>query len=132
MLACTRITIRRRGEITFRVRGANHCGAQGSVQAGTINARWTVTAECAPTLDEHGFLFDQTALDGLVAVVTAADVYQSCEHVAKDVGKYFLHWLAKNVPTCGIRTLSVVLSPAPYAAELTVHYTQPDTGKDFP
>lgn len=125
-LSLTWVSIERAGHVTFTVKGPSHCGPADQVRqvAGltVLDADFVITALCAPSFDGQGFLFDQAKVQGWAQKVCDREAYASCEHLAVDIGVRFQASLARYVPTCQVRELTVVLSPAPYKAKLTAHF----------
>lgn len=121
-------TITRRGELTFTVHGAMHCGSRDFTKPVTVadraghilTARWTIEASAtADSLDSRGFLFDQTELDKLVHRVATRDSYDSCERLTKALADAFCHAVAKENEACVLQTVRVTLSPQPYLSDIT-------------
>jgi len=120
-------TLQRAGISNFVVTGGNHCGPAlqlVNVTGGrkAIPVRWDMTVTCAPQLDDRGFLFDQAMVGVYMDRIAERGTTLSCELLARHVAELLLGKIAKDVPTCDVTGLSLVFSPAPYAASLTVRY----------
>jgi len=121
-------TITRRGDLTFTVHGATHCGSQdftrpvkvGDREGHVLSARWTIEATAsADSLDGRGFLFDQAALDHLVHRVATRDSFDSCELLAAALAGSFCRAVAKENGACVLGTVRVTISPSPYLSDIT-------------
>jgi hypothetical protein len=117
----------RAGVSNFIVTGGNHCGPAASlvnVPGGrkAIPVRWRMIVTCEPRLDDRGFLFDQAMVGLYVDRIAERGTALSCELLARHVAELLLTKIAKDVPTCDVKALSLEFSPAPYAAALTVRY----------
>jgi len=126
-LALRSFTLQRAGISNFIVTGGNHCGPASqliNVTGGkkAIPVRWDMTVTCAPRLDDRGFLFDQAMVGVYMDRIAERGTSLSCELLARHVAELLLGKIAKDVPTCDVTALSLVFSPAPYAASLTVRY----------
>jgi hypothetical protein len=120
-------TLQRAGISNFVVSGPNHCGPAGAlvnVDGGrkAIPVRWDLTVTCAPRLDDRGFLFDQAMVGLYMDRIAERGTALSCERLARHVAELLLAKIPRDVPTCDVTALTLVFSPAPYAASLTVRY----------
>lgn len=117
----------RAGVSNFIVSGTNHCGPAAAlinVPGGrkAIPVRWRMIFTCEPRLDDRGFLFDQAMVGVYMDRIAERGSTLSCELLARHVAELLLTKIAKDVPTCDVKALSLEFSPAPYAASLTVRY----------
>lgn len=126
-LALRSYTLQRAGLSNFVVSGSTHCGpvaALVNVTGGrkAIPVRWDMTVTCAPRLDDRGFLFDQAMVGVYMDRIADKGTTLSCELLARHVAELLLSKISRDVPTCDVTGLSLMFSPAPYAASLTVRY----------
>jgi hypothetical protein len=115
-------TIRREGQVEWRVTGDTHCGPKAEVRDGIMPVRYVAAVTCAPSLDERGFLFDQAAVDMWMRRIAARETALSCEALVRSVAEQLLAKIARDVPTCRVVGLTLSLSPSPYQASITVTY----------
>lgn len=120
-------TLDRAGVSNFVVTGGNHCGPAAALINVTggkkaIPVRWRMIVTCEPRLDDRGFLFDQAMVGVYMDRIAERGTTLSCELLARHVAELLLGKIAKDVPTCDVKALSLEFSPAPYAAALTVRY----------
>ena len=125
------ISIVRRGETTALVKGSLHCGTNTYCtkieDVRVLPIRWTFAAACTPdSLDARGFAFDQAALDELVHHVSNKSARDSCEQLARDLGRAFCQAVYKENERCTLTALTVTVSPAPYLSELSVSFNPED------
>lgn len=115
-------TIKREGQVEWRVAGENHCGPKAELRDGIMPVRYAAAVTCAPTLDERGFLFDQAAVDMWMRRIAARETRLSCEELVRSVAEQLLAKIARDVPTCRVVGLTLTLSPSPFQASITVTY----------
>lgn len=119
-------TIQRAGISEFVVEGDHHCGPKAELiklpqGRKAIPVRWDVSVECEPKLDERGFLFDQAMLGVFMDRVASEPTSLSCELLARSAAERLIDRL-ERLPQCQIKSLSLVFSPKPYMASITVRY----------
>jgi hypothetical protein len=142
MMQLKTLTITRRGDVQWRVTGDHHCGPKDQLRRqlvwmgavggysslptgpASIPIKYTVVVQCAPTLDAQGFLFDQVTMADYMAQLAKQETDLSCERLVDHAATTLLARLRSDAPTCHVKTLTLTLSPAPYAAEVTAHYAQ--------
>lgn len=107
------LTLRRRGEFTIRTRGDAHCGIGEPTQA----VRYSVEVECEHKLDDRGFLFEQRNVDAFFQ--SLGSTKRSCELLTEKCANTLIRMIKEENPECHIRKISVMLCPAPYAADMT-------------
>lgn len=106
------LTLQRRGEFQIRTLGDNHCGIFEAQ-----HVRYAVVVVCHPKLDDRGFLFEQRNVDAFFQGVKRTSL--SCELLTKKCAKRLVHMIMEENPTCQLKSISVQLCPAPYAADMT-------------
>ena len=109
-------TLKRTGRFSVRTSGANHCGTNQSLD---INYRLEVRCT-ADSLDERGFLFDQTHIDRWFQSQRTCSI--SSEQYALQCSRELYKLILRENGGCKVGMFSLTLSPAPYAAELTFAY----------
>lgn len=115
-------TIVRRGDMTFRVRGAHHCGTNDYIKAGVLAAKWVFTVVCEPKLDNRGFLFDQNALATWVQHECANEAFDSCEMLSSELAEKFCRHVTHENPHVVIREITVTVMPDPFMSEISSHF----------
>jgi len=120
-------TLDRAGISNFVIMGGNHCGPVAALinvpgNRKAIPVRWRLIVTCEPRLDDRGFLFDQAMVGVYMDRIAERGTTLSCERLAQHVAELLMVKIAKDVPTCDVKALSLEFSPAPYAASLTVRY----------
>lgn len=123
-LSLRSFTIQRAGVSNWRVLGSHHCGPKeylvGPANAKAIPVRWNAIVECAPRLDDRGFLFDQASVGRYMDALAEIPTDMSCERLAHHVAERLLAKIEKV--GCVVRRLRLEFSPAPYAASITVEF----------
>lgn len=115
-------TIKREGQVEWRVSGNNHCGPVAELRDGVMPVRYAAVVTCEPTLDSRGFLFDQAALDLYMRRLATRETTLSCEALVNHAAELLLAKIDRDVPTCRVVGLSLTLSPAPFQASITAEY----------
>ncbi len=118
------VTLTREGQVNWMVSGDHHCGLDVAVVQGVLPVKYTVVAKCKNKLDHRGFLFDQATADAWIAEMAKHNTVQSCEKIAESVGRRLLLKISKAFPQVEIEELTVVISPAPFAAKITAEFGQ--------
>jgi hypothetical protein len=151
-LALKLLTIRRTGQVLWRVKGLHHCGPASqlrhmdvsvpmpqavmepgvpdgmfygidrSVRHYYMPVNYVAVMACAPQLDQRGFLFDQAGVDTFLNQLAQTPTDKSCERLAQYAAEQLLEHIAFEVPTCQVRAMTMTLSPSPFVAEVTASY----------
>lgn len=116
------LTIRREGQVDWKVEGDIHCGPKGELRDGKIPVKYVVVVECVPVLDDRGFLFDQASVDLWMRRQADKTTKLSCEALVVDTAKDFLLKLAKDVPHCKVVRMEMTLQPSPFMAGITAKF----------
>lgn len=121
------MSITREGQMVITTVGDSHCGTRPSYvhrdSDYVLTVKYKCIVECRPITDARGFLFDQVHIDDWLN--DYADSYvieQSCEELSNTLAELVIKRIAKESPLCKILSLSLTLSPAPYAASVTATY----------
>lgn len=109
------LTMRRQGEFEATVMGSDHCGiANHNTQ---LKLKYAVMIECTTTSrDRRGFLFDQLTVHNYF--LTLQYEIRSCENMAVDAARDLMNLIHTENPKCKVRSIQVVISAAPYFAEM--------------
>lgn len=109
------LTMRRQGEFGATVMGLDHCGiANHNTQQ---KMKYEVMIECTSTSRDHrGFLFDQLTVHNYF--LTLQYEVRSCENMAVDAARDLMNLIHAENPKCKVRSIQVVISAAPYFAEM--------------
>lgn len=78
--------------------------------------RYKVLLECGPILNAFGFVVDQTTVDSLFTRYTLYSA--SCERLAMQACDEILQLVRAENPDAIVHSVSVALSPRPYAATI--------------
>lgn len=121
------MAIHREGLVNVSVTGNHHCGTtewlrRDGKQKPYMPCKYTVDVTCEPGLDHRGFLFDQLMVETTMTAIASKPSHDSCELRAQKMAKILLKAISDDVPSCDITHLRLSLSPAPYAASVTVAY----------
>ncbi len=113
----TTLTLHREGTFTVRNIGQHWCGTT-EIQ----DIRYTVDVVCDTSLDDRGFLFDQLTVATFFAkTTTCAD---SCERFTILIARALYILIKSDNRGCQVKSLKLTLSPAPYAASMTLTYSE--------
>lgn len=109
-------TLKRSGNFIIRTTGQHHCGTSER-----LAIQYRLEVRCtADSLDERGFLFDQTRVDQWFQTQTATDL--SCEAYTIYCGRQLYKLIRAENAKCHIQRFTLTLTPHPYKAELTFCY----------
>lgn len=106
------LTLRRRGKFQVKTVGENHCGI--------YDQQWidySVEVVCAAVLDTRGFLFEQRNIDAFFQGIKSTN--KSCEMLTQKCVRKLIDMITEENPGCLIQKITVTLSPAPHAADMT-------------
>lgn len=120
------LTMTRSGEFEPRVMGSDHCGIANHNTP--LKMRYEVVIECtASSRDRRGFLFDQLTVHNYFT--THQFVIKSCEDLAAVCAQDLLNLIHAENEKCRIKSIQVVISAAPFAANMRYYSRAP--GKSF-
>jgi hypothetical protein len=108
------LTLQRRGDFQIRTRGENHCGIFEAQ-----HVKYDVKVVCTSKLDGRGFLFEQRNVDAFFQGIKRTSL--SCELLTKKSTKRLVNMIMEENPSCELKSITVQLCPAPYAADMTYH-----------
>lgn len=120
------LELSRKGRAVWSVTGPNHCGPRTMIHHGHLLVDWGMTMVCEPTLDEHGFLYDQARIQDFIDELGAHVTKLSCERLVDFVATKTLAKIRTEAPTCDIRSFTFWLSPEPFLAVMTATYHRED------
>lgn len=106
------LTLQRRGTFRIKTRGDNHCGIFDDQ-----HVKYDVKVVCTARLDDRGFLFEQRNVDAFFQGIKGTSL--SCELLTKKCTKRLINMIMEENPECAVRSITVQLCPAPYAADMT-------------
>ena len=112
-----RLVMNRSGEFAIHVSGDSHCGVKKD-----LTVRYSVRAECLPSLDKRGFLFDQLTVDNFFKSI--GETILSCEELSMYCCEALMDLIHKENNKCEIKNMSLTLSPEPYAASMTYEWSE--------
>jgi hypothetical protein len=109
------LTMRRQGEFEATIMGSEHCGiGQHNTR---LKMKYEVMIECtAASRDRRGFLFDQLTVNNYF--LTLQYEVRSCENIAVEAARDLMNLIHTENPKCKVRSIHVVISAAPYLAEM--------------
>lgn len=116
------LTIKREGQVEWKVAGDHHCGPKGEIRDGRVPVKYSVSVTCAPSLDERGFLFDQASVDLWMKRQADNVTSLSCEALVVETATNMLLKLQRDVPHCKVTELVMTLSPSPFQAGVTCRF----------
>lgn len=101
------------GQFTVRTFGRFHCGTKD-----VLKVNYNLKVVCGEgSLDERGFLFDQTKVQALVDTITATS--ESCEMFCRTIAKAVYKQILTENSACDITLFELSLSPEPFQASIT-------------
>ena len=109
----------RQGVVDWYIAGDNHCGVAKGRES-RVETKYGIKLVCKPKTDKRGFLVDQLWLDAYVQKYASAYHTASCELTCIALARALFKALPKH---CSVLRLVVTLSPAPFAASMTVELT---------
>lgn len=98
-------TLTREGEFSIKTHGKNHCGVTDS-----LRMYYKLVVRCTgDSLDDRGFLFDQTKVDQWFQSVQSTAL--SCEQLTIFCGRAVYKLIRHENPKCNIKHFALTLSP---------------------
>lgn len=113
----SKLILTRTGDIWIQPSGKFHCG----MSEYPMTCKYDIRAVCRPKLDKRGFLVDQLDLHDRLEQACQKPVSKSCEALAMEFAKQIWSFLLAN---CKVEKLTLMLSPSPYKASVTVEITK--------
>ena len=108
------LTLDRQCDFQILTIGPSHCGTLTNEQ---LPVRYSLLCECENVLDARGFLFEQVGVDNFFHRMKSTTL--SCEKLTISCCKKLVALIRKDNPACKIRSITLKLSPWPYAASMT-------------
>lgn len=117
------LTMNRGGDFRVKTYGNHHCG-----RLELLDIKYHVIVECGVTsLDHRGFLFDQFTVDKFFQNIKVTKL--SCEQFAIQCARRLWRSIHNENPGCLVKEMKLTLTPAPFAASMTFHYSLDRDGK---
>lgn len=111
-----RLTLRRGGDFTISLHGSNHCGTEK-----VLRLDYLVEVECDLSLDDRGFLFDQTKIAAYFHDLKSTAL--SCEELAMAAARDIHAIVKEENPACRIHDFKLHLRSKGWeAAFVTFHF----------
>lgn len=121
-IKCERLILSQVGSAVFTVHGNHHCGLKKFAKNGRLRVKYEVRLVCVPSLDDRGFLYDQSDLRALIMDTARKPTELSCEALAKGIPVALIRDIKSKEPTCKVVAVHVRLSPKPYKAAVEAVY----------
>lgn len=120
----------RQGKFRVRSNGPNHCGMNPG--PGGQAVRYILALTCTSgSLDERGFLFDQSDVDEWITrfMDSRGAREASCEKLGERLFLFIKDAISMENPRCVVVRGSIRLSPYPYKAAVTCNWSAPKAAR---
>lgn len=117
------LKLHREGSLMIQVSGDKHCGHASAIdKEERLQVRYEVDLQCAPTLNEMGFLADQTSIHNAVVEASKGLQVDSCELLAMEWGAKVLDLIYTENPHIEVHELVFQVSSFPHKGWMTAVY----------